>query len=70
MDLTKMIADLHADRDAIDEAILVVERLAAGRLKTTGHRHSRPKARRPFSQGIQKKRRTLVRRGRRGQGDK
>jgi hypothetical protein len=66
VDLTKMIAELHADRVAIDEAILVVGRLAAGQLVTTSTHHSRPTS----SPLVQKKRRTLVRRGRRGQGDK
>ena len=30
MDITKMIAELHEERDHVDEAILVLSRLAAG----------------------------------------
>jgi hypothetical protein len=30
MDITKMLAELHADRDLIDQAILTLERLARG----------------------------------------
>ena len=36
MNLTQMIAELRAERDAVDEAIQVVERLAAGRGKRRG----------------------------------
>jgi hypothetical protein len=39
MDVLKMMAELHAERDRINEAILVIERLAAG---TRGKRRGRP----------------------------
>ncbi len=39
MDILKMLAELHAERQQIDQAILVVERLAAG---TRGKRRGRP----------------------------
>ena len=39
MDILKMLADLHAERQQIDQAILVVERLAAGK---PGKRRGRP----------------------------
>jgi hypothetical protein len=40
MDIHKMLIELRADRDQLDEAILVLERLAAGR----GRRRGRPPA--------------------------
>jgi hypothetical protein len=39
MDLLQMIAELRAERQQLDEAILVLERLAAG---TCGKRRGRP----------------------------
>jgi len=39
MDFLKMLAELHAERQQIDQAILVVERLAAGK---PGKRRGRP----------------------------
>jgi len=39
MDILKMLADLRAEREQIEQAILVVERLAAG---TSGKRRGRP----------------------------
>jgi hypothetical protein len=41
MDLTKMIAELRAERSAIEEALIVLERIAAG---STGRRRGRPPA--------------------------
>jgi hypothetical protein len=38
MDITKMLADLRAERDQVSEAIVVLERLAVGR----GRRRGRP----------------------------
>jgi hypothetical protein len=38
MDTNKMLAELRAERDQLDEAILLFERLAAGR----GRRRGRP----------------------------
>ena len=40
MDVTKMLADLRQEREAIEEAILTLERLAHGR----GKRRGRPLA--------------------------
>jgi hypothetical protein len=40
MDTEKMLAELRAERDQLDEAILTLERLAAGR----GKRRGRPPA--------------------------
>jgi hypothetical protein len=40
MDVTKMLADLRQEREAIEEAILTLERLAQGR----GKRRGRPPA--------------------------
>jgi hypothetical protein len=40
MDILKIIAELHAERTAIDEALLTLERLARGR----GNRRGRPPA--------------------------
>ena len=40
MDVTKMLADLRQEREAIEEAILTLERLARGR----GKRRGRPPA--------------------------
>ena len=40
MDLTKMIAELRAERAAIEEALIVLERIAAG----SGKRRGRPPA--------------------------
>jgi hypothetical protein len=40
MDILKIIAELHAERSAIDEALLTLERLARGR----GNRRGRPPA--------------------------
>jgi hypothetical protein len=40
MDIGKMLAELRAERDQLPEAILVLERLAAGR----GKRRGRPPA--------------------------
>ena len=40
MDVTKMLADLRQEREAIEEAILTLERLAHGR----GKRRGRPPA--------------------------
>jgi hypothetical protein len=39
MDILKMLTDLRAEREQIDQAILVVERLASG---TRGKRRGRP----------------------------
>ena len=36
MDVTKMLADLRQEREAIEEAILTLERLARGRGKRRG----------------------------------
>jgi hypothetical protein len=36
MDITKMIAELHEERDHVDEAILVLSRLAVGAPKRRG----------------------------------
>ena len=36
MDIVKMIAELHEERDHVDEAILVLSRLAAGAPKRRG----------------------------------
>jgi hypothetical protein len=36
MDITKMLAELHEERDHIDEAILVLSRLAAGAPRRRG----------------------------------
>jgi hypothetical protein len=36
MDITKMLAELHEERDHVDEAILVLSRLAAGAPKRRG----------------------------------
>jgi hypothetical protein len=38
MDIGKMLAELRAERDQLDDAILVLQRLAAGR----GRRRGRP----------------------------
>ena len=38
MDITKMLAELRAERAAVEEAILVLQRIAAGR----GRRRGRP----------------------------
>jgi hypothetical protein len=38
MDITKMLAELRQEREAIEEAILTLERLARGR----GRRRGRP----------------------------
>jgi hypothetical protein len=40
MDITKMLAELRAEREGVDQAILVLERIAAGR----GSRRGRPPA--------------------------
>ena len=40
MDLIKMLAELHRERDQVDEAILTLELLARGR----GRRRGRPPA--------------------------
>jgi len=40
MNLSKMIAELRAEREGIDQAILVLERMAAGQ----GRRRGRPPA--------------------------
>jgi hypothetical protein len=40
MDVTKMIAELRQERDQLEEAIITLERLAAGR----GKRRGRPPA--------------------------
>jgi hypothetical protein len=40
MDINKMLTELRAERDQIDEAILIFERLAVGR----GRRRGRPPA--------------------------
>jgi hypothetical protein len=40
MDITKMLAELRAEREAIEQAIMVLERVAAGR----GKRRGRPPA--------------------------
>jgi len=40
MDILKMLAELRDERDRLSEAILVIERLAAGR----GRRRGRPPA--------------------------
>ena len=40
MEITKMIAELHAEREGINQAIEVMERLAMGR----GKRRGRPPA--------------------------
>jgi hypothetical protein len=40
MDVTKMLAELRQEREAIEEAILTMERLAQGR----GRRRGRPPA--------------------------
>ncbi len=40
MDVTKMLADLRQEREAIEEAIMTLERLARGR----GRRRGRPPA--------------------------
>jgi hypothetical protein len=36
MDITKMLAELHEERDHVDEAILVLSRLARGGAKRRG----------------------------------
>ena len=36
MDMTKMIAELHEERDHVDEAILVLSRLAVGAPRRRG----------------------------------
>jgi hypothetical protein len=36
MDLTKMIAELQAERDRLDQAILALERLSAGKERKRG----------------------------------
>jgi hypothetical protein len=41
MDTTKMLAELHEERDHIDEAILVLSRLAAGAPKRVAVRTAR-----------------------------
>jgi len=40
MDLNKMLAELRAERDQVEQAILVLQRIAAGR----GRRRGRPPA--------------------------
>jgi hypothetical protein len=40
MDITKMLAELRVEREQIEEAIMTLERLAAGR----GRRRGRPPA--------------------------
>jgi len=40
MDLDKMLAELRAERDAIEQAMLVLQRIVAGR----GRRRGRPPA--------------------------
>jgi hypothetical protein len=40
MDLNKMLAELRAEREQVEEAIVVLERLASGR----GRRRGRPPA--------------------------
>jgi hypothetical protein len=59
MDITKMLEELRAERDAVDQAILVLERIAAGRGKRRGRppkwmseikRHGRP----PGSKNLRK----------------
>jgi len=39
MDINKMLSELRAERDAVDQAILVLERIALGR---SGPRRGRP----------------------------
>jgi len=41
MDILKMLADLRAEREQVEQAIIVIERLAAG---TRGKRRGRPPA--------------------------
>ena len=41
MDILKMLADLRAEREQVEEAIIAIERLAAG---TRGERRGRPPA--------------------------
>jgi hypothetical protein len=36
MDITKMLAELKAEREGVEQAILVLERIAAGRSKRRG----------------------------------
>jgi hypothetical protein len=36
MDITKMLAELHEERDHVDQAILVLSRLATGATKRRG----------------------------------
>jgi hypothetical protein len=36
MDIVKMLAELHAERDAVDAALTVLERLAQGRRRGRG----------------------------------
>lgn len=40
MDITKMLAELRSEREAIEQAIIVLQRIAAGR----GKRRGRPPA--------------------------
>jgi hypothetical protein len=40
MDLTRMLAELRAERDGLDQAIMVLQRLSAGQ----GRRRGRPPA--------------------------
>lgn len=40
MDVTKMLTELRAERESVDEAIMILERLARGR----GKRRGRPPA--------------------------
>jgi hypothetical protein len=51
MDINKMLAELRAEREQVEEAIIVLERLALGQGKRRGHppawmtaikRHGRP----------------------------
>jgi hypothetical protein len=36
MDILKMLAELRAERDGVDQAVMVLERLASGRGKRRG----------------------------------
>jgi hypothetical protein len=36
MDINKMLAELRAEREAVDQAIIVLQRIAAGRAKRRG----------------------------------
>jgi hypothetical protein len=66
MDINKMLAELRQERDQIEEAIVVLERLARGR----GKRRGRPPAWMSQLTGTGTKKKTAVKPGRRSREEK